>query len=100
MFLPCELSGDVSYDTAENIVKFLAGKCSLKFFKRTLNMKRHQVFERAIMFLPCELSGDVSYDPSENLVKFLAGKCSPTSFKMALNVKRHQLTQHLTPLSI
>ena len=63
-------------------------------------MKRHQVFERAIMFLPCELSGDVSYDPSENLVKFLAGKCSPTSFKMALNVKRHQLTQHLTPLSI
>ena len=72
MFLPCELSGDVSYDTAENLVQV---------FKRTLNLKRHQVFKRAIMFLPCELSGDVSYDTAENLVTFLAGKCSLKFFK-------------------
>ena len=49
-------------------------------FKRTLNLKRHQVFKRAIMFLPCELSGDVSYDTAENIVQVFKRTLNPGLF--------------------
>ena len=50
MFLPCELFGDVSYDTAEILFTFLGGECSLKFLKGLLMWKGTKFLKGLLCF--------------------------------------------------